>query len=82
MLSVNPGTVRQQRVKGVPTLAGTPLQLTNPEEAAMKSAPLLLAPCLKCKTTAASGRENNRRAEALIHPSVCRLWDLGLSFTA
>lgn len=45
----------------------------------MKSAPPLLASCLWCKTAAESSRENNGRAGALIHPSACRLWDLGLT---
>lgn len=45
----------------------------------MKSAPLLLASCLGCKTTVESSRENNGRAGALIHPSACMLGDLGLT---
>ena len=45
----------------------------------MKSAPPLLASRLWCKTAAESSRENSGRAGELIHPSACRLGDLGLT---
>lgn len=62
-----------------PLLAPLSSFLSNPTEAAMKSAPLLLASCLGYKTMVESSRENNGRAGALIHPSAYMLGDLGLT---
>lgn len=62
-----------------PLLALLSSFLSNPTEAAMKSAPLLPDSCLGCKTTVESSSEKNWRAGALIHPLACRLGDLGLT---
>lgn len=58
-----------------PLLASLSSFQSNPTEASMKSAALLLG----CKTTVESSRENNGGAGALIHRSARMLGDLGLA---